>query len=749
MDPITLALLSVAGSVLKDAVGDFAAEVLRDLAKDLCKEQTRSLAGRLAGACKAVLLRTAKGKAALNRAETVAEISPEAAEALLTPAMQEQAAELRNHPDLVSGLHTLLAELRALPKDILAPPVILPALPPGETAPLQAGERQLETRLEHPAPAPGNGPQRYQTRLTFTTRLTPFRGRNVEFDRLKAFAADDAPFRWWLVTGNGGAGKSRLAQELCLTLAEQGWRTGFLRGTPDPLVDALIANGGRISGEAPVLLVVDYCDPHAAALRRLIACLHARRGDTLPPVRLLLLERAADQPWYETTLTGPSDERPAVEASRHDAPLALPDYDAEQAWAMAEGYISAVAALAGIRAATVEKDTFLTHARDADPAFRPLTVLLLADGPAHGLALGSGTPASLGTLLEDHLHRLETRFWGDVDEQHRTLLCAATLFRGLPVSLLAKPWPDLEQDLPYGRDYDPAQYRRLSGTESREVLAPLQPDLLGEYYVLETLYRRSTAAFSLRTALLAARREPLCQAGAIQFAHLCTRDFAGVTAPSRSGMLPAQAAADLLLAIEPDGTDLIALKAAMIADAIAYFGKAKSIPLCEALLNVLKNIQTAHSDQTELHLQWARGAVNMIIAHGSGTDLTEAEALLRALDEARNRNPNDKEIRLRWVQAALAMTRNYIISRNVIKIKSILVKMNSLTINHQEDSELCLLRAQGEGNLAVAYANTGNLSEALSCLDAILSTPGLPEEFLSQAQEARQILQLPSGGQGA
>lgn len=694
MDPITLALLSVAGAVLKDAVGDFAGEVLRDLAKDLCKEQTRSLAGRLAGACKAVLVRTAKGKAALESAETVAAISPEAAEALLTPVMQEQAEALRADPDLVAGLQTLLAELRALPKEILAPPVTLPALSLGQSAAIKAGERHLDTRLDHPEPATQSDETRHQTRLTFTTRLTPFRGRDAEFSQLQAFAAEDTPFRWWLITGNGGAGKSRLAQELCLTLAEQGWHTGFLRHSPTPLAEALTDNGGVISGDAPVLLVVDYCDPHAEALRRLIACLQRRPPEATPKVRLLLVERDADQAWYTQTLTGPGDDRAAVEASRHAAPLALPDFDDGQAWAMAEGYITAVAGLAKTHAAPVERDTFLTHAREADPTLRPLTVLLLADGPAHGTALGSGTPAQLSTLLDDHLQRLEARFWHGVDEKHRTLLCAATLFRGLSPLDLKTPWPDLEDALPYGRAYDPDQYRRLTGSpDARSQLAPLQPDLLGEYYVLDTLHRQSTGAFDLRDSLLQARREESAQLGSVLFAHLCTRDFAAVNAPSRNRMIPAQAAASLLLAITPDSPALTLLKAMMTANAIAYYGKAQNIPQCQTLLDALDSARTAFPDDTELRLCWARGAFYLIVNLGTAGDIPAA-ALLDALNTARTEFPDDTALRVRWAQGAFAF--------------------------------------------AITYVYAGDIPEYLTRLDAVLSTPGLPEEFLAQVQGIRQ-----------
>ena len=48
-----------------------------------------------------------------------------------------------------------------------------------------------------------------------------------------AHAADD-PLAVRLLTGQGGIGKTRLAQALCQRLQTQGWQTGFLRSDCDP-----------------------------------------------------------------------------------------------------------------------------------------------------------------------------------------------------------------------------------------------------------------------------------------------------------------------------------------------------------------------------------------------------------------------------------------------------------------------------------------------------------------------------------
>jgi len=125
--------------------------------------------------------------------------------------------------------------------------------------------------------------------LSYASTILERVGRGAELDELIAFLAEDRPFAWWLWTGPAGVGKSRLAVELCRMVSDD-WDAGFL---PDTQQSRL----GGLRLVSPTLVVVDYAAQRSDWLSDLLLDL-ARRKDG-PPVRVLILERAAAGGWWE------------------------------------------------------------------------------------------------------------------------------------------------------------------------------------------------------------------------------------------------------------------------------------------------------------------------------------------------------------------------------------------------------------------------------------------------------------------
>ena len=162
-----------------------------------------------------------------------------------------------------------------------------------------------------PAPIPGVLPLRelYLTPTRETSalrlvrpeyRLTPFQGRD-ETTVLHDFChriLQGTATGVAVVTGVGGAGKTRLALKLAERLQEEGWYAGALRvdgnDSASPVSPAWLAEV-----TAPLCVIVDYADARIQETQRLLQVVRRRPG---PPAVVLLTARSAEGDWQEQIL---------------------------------------------------------------------------------------------------------------------------------------------------------------------------------------------------------------------------------------------------------------------------------------------------------------------------------------------------------------------------------------------------------------------------------------------------------------
>ncbi len=132
--------------------------------------------------------------------------------------------------------------------------------------------------------------------------LVPMTGREPEIEELFQMIRAEGSFRWRVFFGEAGMGKTRLAIEFARKAMSEGWHAGFLSSNNLRLfVSADLAGAWRPC--VPTLIVVDYAASKVADLRRLFEHFSAMEEETLrdtdapaaPPVRVLLLERHADE----------------------------------------------------------------------------------------------------------------------------------------------------------------------------------------------------------------------------------------------------------------------------------------------------------------------------------------------------------------------------------------------------------------------------------------------------------------------
>ncbi len=127
-------------------------------------------------------------------------------------------------------------------------------------------------------------------RLLARYRQVQFLGRAAELRSLRDWCTRPDRFGVAVMTGDQGAGKTRLAAELCEELGGAGWSAGFMDLTA---VDTFLEKSGSFELVCPTLLAVDESRSLNDRVMALIDQIcRRRRGARL---RLLLLDRAPDE----------------------------------------------------------------------------------------------------------------------------------------------------------------------------------------------------------------------------------------------------------------------------------------------------------------------------------------------------------------------------------------------------------------------------------------------------------------------
>ena len=121
------------------------------------------------------------------------------------------------------------------------------------------------------------------SRFHYKSGAVSFHGRREELEQLREFCGQEhVAFRWWAVTGAGGAGKSRLVYEFGQEMEHAKWNVLWLNSAHMDHLEALPI-------PTKTLVVVDYAQAYLGPLGHWIEKLAQR--DHLVPVRLLLVER--------------------------------------------------------------------------------------------------------------------------------------------------------------------------------------------------------------------------------------------------------------------------------------------------------------------------------------------------------------------------------------------------------------------------------------------------------------------------
>ncbi|MGN7200335.1 tetratricopeptide repeat protein, partial [Arthrobacter sp. SAFR-044] len=159
----------------------------------------------------------------------------------------------------------------------------------------------------------GPDPSRAPARLLLAKHgVVPFSGRNEQLVDLQQWCRQEHSFALRVVTGEGGSGKTRLAGQLCLLMAAEGWDTGFA-DFDQPGGDT------TLDYDRPTLVVIDEAGQHGNLVAKLLNGF-AFRPPGAVPVRLLLIARHIRVWWTQL-----NRETEQLADTYADPPLQLTD----------------------------------------------------------------------------------------------------------------------------------------------------------------------------------------------------------------------------------------------------------------------------------------------------------------------------------------------------------------------------------------------------------------------------------------
>jgi len=303
-------------------------------------------------------------------------------------------------------------------------------------------------------------------RFIYGARALPFIGRDAELREIDTFLGEPTKaFRWMLLYGSGGVGKSRLAMEVCLA-AQGEWHAGFLsERSQEP-------DWTRWRPMAPTLIVVDYAARDTERAGRIVRALAGRianDGDIVQlaaPARLILLEQTSGGDWLDRIID--ADARTLL-ARAPDLPLQA----VSDPWPFFEHVLGEA------KKPVPEKTATLAALAEIDKERRPLFAHFMADALAEGRDIRS---FDAPRLVQDVISRARAKFWRPqgASAKEERLLALATICGGLPTTAIVTLPPALDWDV----DRHPAIFTTMTGSPVGDIVPPLQPDIVGEHFAL-------------------------------------------------------------------------------------------------------------------------------------------------------------------------------------------------------------------------------------------------------------------------
>jgi hypothetical protein len=526
-------------------------------------------------------------------------------------------------------------------------------------------------------------PTNESTRLHFAARRVPFMGRDDEMTRLLGFMGDSRRFSWWIITGSGGVGKSRLALEFCLNLPT--WRAGFLPNNHG------IQSWHDWQPDRPSLMLIDYAASRPNQVRDIVEALALRKTPLKHPVRVLLLERQSQGRWWDIFL-GAGTTRLLIQQALFADPMALQPISRDAVWETIVFILNQYG-----HPAPIDRESAVSSLENLDPERRPLFVALAADALAVGRDIRQWNRLE---LLEYVLQRERKLFWehAGVTESDSNLLALATMVGGLPLATLKNLANETQDDFfPKAKNYLPERYAIMCGQPATERLPPLEPDIIGEFFALEHVKPKHALDLERADRLrdLAWRLRSEGTMGFLTRAALDFRDHPSVE-----------------ILTQPTSDDPLQRRAwsFLASNLIGIYSSNGDIERARKVFDQLAALNKEHAAERPLVEALAIGAFNLTSAYGQNGDLKSATEIHNYLADLSLAYVVVPEVRTVWAQSTANLIDDLAKGGHLDKAEELYDFLAMFASTVGEPTARAAL-AKGAVNLSVAYGEAGRTNE--------------------------------------
>ncbi|HEY3244671.1 MAG TPA: tetratricopeptide repeat protein [Phycisphaerae bacterium] len=598
----------------------------------------------------------------------------------------------------------------------------------------------LEQTRDHPPlriPATRNDANdRGGNRFVYSAQRVPLFGRERELAELWQFLDGSPAFSWWVWTGSGGAGKSRLALELCLAAQWQNWYSGFIRGRPR------FDRWDRWRPDCPTLIVFDYVSEWSRDLGRAVGEMQDRSAHLLQPVRFLLLERTCsdlDLWWTEFQNKDMSSVRASIRDAQYGAKGQARDLGPldESALRQTVDYVLDQCCSVQHRTAPTDRDraAIIDALVKIDPHRRPLFAAFAAETVAergvHQLRQWDAA-ALVQFVLEREVGRWRRT---GVDEGHANLLTISTLVGGATDDdieyVRSNGCADL---LPERADVNVNSCHAMYGfgdSSERTKYQALVPDMLGECFVLSRLAADAVVSVDQgATSRLGGNTQRLVDAvWGIELSRLepfmsrATEDF------------PTHPSVERLLAPRTDTPKQRNYWSGIVANSVYSLAVHGRFDLIDRLIGTMRALATSYPEEVNITSAVAVALYNRARAFAELCDYDRALNDYTAVVTLTDSSPD--------VQGLARLNRGVALGR-LGRIDEELAEYSAVIAGTQFRDEV---RASALLNRAALHTASGDTAAQLADYDAAIDMPGARPGTRAEALHHRACIYRDQGSE--